>query len=136
VKIPVFFFLTLLLVSPIAAAGQQDSGGVKEADSSGAPRPLEIKKRLKTALRGALLGRYACDEDGNIYVRPYISRSVTGRSSLESPVQKIKPDGSLGELFQNTAADGDKLGTTGTAVGPDGQVYQVGWGALGKILGF
>lgn len=129
-KIPVFFFLGLLLVAPIVAAGQQDSGGTKtkEMDSFDAPHPLEIKKRLKTALHGALIGRDACDEDGNIYVRLYVSRAVTGRSSLESPLQKIKPDGSLGELFQNTTTDGDKLGTTGIAVAPDGQVYQVGWG--------
>lgn len=96
------------------------------------PRPLEITAKVKTVLSGALLGRAACDEDGNIYLRPYVSQRVSGLPSSASPVQKMKPDGTLAELFQNSDADGAKLPFR-DAVSADGKVHQAAWTRDGTI---
>jgi hypothetical protein len=128
VKITVSLFLGLLFVSPITAAGRQESGADKEVNSvPDLPRPLEIKARLKTALQGFLMGLPSCDEDGNIYVRPYVSQWKAARFSFESPVQRIKPEGNLGEVFKNSTLDGEKLAATEIVVNAEGGVYQVGW---------
>jgi hypothetical protein len=127
-KITVSLFLGLLFVSPVTAASRQESGADKEVNSApDLPRPLEIKTRLKTALQGALMGLPSCDEDGNIYVRPYVSQSKAARSSFESPVQRIKPDGNLGEVFKNSTLEGEKLAATEIDLNAEGGVYQVGW---------
>lgn len=134
-RFPAFFLFPLLVFPALAGGQQQKAAKSSSPDPAGAtdtapipdfPRPLAIKSTVTTALSGALLNRSACDEDGNIYLRPYVSQRVSGLPSSTSPVQRMKPDGSLGEVFQNTDAEGKKLVTEGVAVSADGKVYQAG----------
>lgn len=134
---PVFFCLVLLFFASAPAMAQHDGKtGADPADTASIPdqpRPLEITAKIKTELKNPLLGRTACDEDGNIYLRPYISQRLSGLPSSTSPVQKVKPDGTLAELFQNSDADGTKLATNGVSVSADGKLYQAGWTRDGII---
>jgi hypothetical protein len=121
----------LFSLFPFIAGAQQDgnagAGPPDTAPIPDAPRVLELKTQLKTSLKGALLSRAGCDEDGNIYLRPYISQRVSGLPGSTSPVQRMKPDGTMAEVFQNTDADGTKLPVTGVSVSADGKVYEAAW---------
>lgn len=129
-KLTVSLALFLFLLPIPGSAQKRGHAGTDAADTATVPdfpRPLEVKSQIKTALTGALLNRAACDEDGNIYLRPYISQRVSGLPGSTSPVQRMKPDGALAEVFQNTDAGGTKLPISGVSVSADGKVYEGTW---------
>ncbi len=89
-------------------------------------RPLEVSTTIQTQLQGIFFGRVKCDDAGNLYLRPYSPARNRNHTLHQTPIQRIKPDGSLGESFSNT--DAPDVEGMDFSVSPDGDVFQVAFG--------
>lgn len=87
------------------------------------PRRLQVTETLETQLTGLITDRVRCDENDNIYLHPYANEAVKAHTVGQSPIQKIKADGSLGETFRSTDA-GQYIEGRDFFVTGDGRIYQ------------
>jgi hypothetical protein len=93
------------------------SGGNSLVPSSKA----ESIKNVQTQFRGPVFNRVTCDAEGNVYARQFQARSK-GRES----VQEITRTGEVVRLFKVEDAGFD-LSVGDFAIGPDNDVYMLGW---------
>ncbi len=86
---------------------------------------LEMISNSKTQFQGTNLGQVSCDAHGNLYARKY-DDSGSGPALDRTPVQQIKPDGTLSLSFAlpRTLSEGI---ISDFFVASDGSVYLLGW---------
>ena len=92
-------FLAVCLVLGVQA---QQKAGVKKPDTSTTLPSLVITSSVTSQVFGPNFGRVRCDEDGNVYLRPYSADRGRAGTLHQTPIQKIKPDGSLAGSFRVT----------------------------------
>jgi len=107
-----FIFPEGMLLAPVDV-----SGGKSLLPSSKA----ESIKNVQTQFRGPVFNRVTCDARGNVYARQFQARSK-GRES----VQEITRNGEVVRLFKVEDAGLD-LSVGDFAIGPDNNVYMLGW---------
>jgi|SRR5579859_3638174 len=119
------FFLCWMQVS---AFGQHDSSYEKASsykkDSSNknevpplAPRLTPVETVVSAETATGFGGPYACDDDGDIYLRI---------GSPGSPIRKLNPKGERVALFQTDANPDLEVGVAGYfSVTPEGELYQL-----------
>jgi hypothetical protein len=119
--IVLLIFLILLLVPGFSQdQGHQNGGGDQSI-------PLKLTATVKTPLHSALLGKSKCDEDGNVYLRPYDQVRAKNHTLLQSPFQKIAPDGALGTLYRNSNDEPEDFAGRDFAATPGGDFYEVAY---------
>lgn len=104
---------------------------LKAQSNNDLQRPLEVSATIQTQVQGTFFGRVKCDNAGNLYMRPYSSVRNREHTLHQTPIQRVKPDGSLAEIFNNTDAMPNLEGMD-FFISPDGDVFQVAYGEKQK----
>jgi len=120
-KLLYFIVTTAFLVAGHEASGQS----LIPVPLADRPIPLEVSQTVKAQIQGTFFGRVKCNDDGEIYLRPYSAEKNKNHTLHQTPIQKLKADGTLDHAYSNPDAQPDWWGMD-FFVSPSGEVFQVG----------
>lgn len=133
-----FFYVSFFIA--LAMGAQENAAGRAAAPSAsdGSVLNLPIKADITTEYAGKHpLFPVKCDAAGNIYLTLYKFDEAVNGTLLLQPLQKIKPDGMLGESFKIKDALpelGAHEGMFAFTVHGDGSVTAIAWSGKGLQL--
>jgi outer membrane protein assembly factor BamB len=122
------FFVVPLVVCAQANDAVTASSKVRgeRAAAASSPSSLSIVETTESQFSGPIFGRVKCDEDGNVYLRSFTQERVTSDTVHQSPIQKIKADGSLAESFKVDDL-ASKFSARDFFVTKEGDLYQIAY---------
>jgi hypothetical protein len=118
------FAAPLLLCAQAQDRSKPTNKSNGDAAKSATALSLNVTGTVESQFSGPIFGHVKCDEDGNVYLRGFTSERSLGHTLHQTPIQKVKADGTVAEYFSINGLEG-QFWAKDFFVTADGKVSQI-----------